>query len=52
MQEQPSIGIPALYFVYRTESSMEKVPDSKWRQLAEIWKEYLRSQGLPLTPKP
>jgi transcriptional regulator with XRE-family HTH domain len=52
MQEQPSIGIPALYFVYRTESSMEEVPDSKWRQLAEIWKEYLRSQGLPLTPKP
>jgi hypothetical protein len=44
MQEQPSIGIPALYFVYRTESSMEEVPDSKWSQLAEIWKEYVKRQ--------
>jgi hypothetical protein len=41
MLQQPSIGIPALYFVYRTESTMEEVPDSKWRQLAEIWNDYL-----------
>jgi hypothetical protein len=51
MLEQPSIGIPALYFVYRTESSMEEVPDSKWRQLAEIWREYLKAQGLSLPQK-
>jgi hypothetical protein len=42
MQEQPSLGIPALYFVYKTESSMETVPDTLWRQLSEIWKDYVR----------
>lgn len=42
MLEQPSIGIPALYFVYRTESTMEEVPDSKWRDLAEIWTSYVQ----------
>ena len=42
MLRQPSIGIPALYFVSRTESTMEEVPDSKWRQLAEIWNAYVR----------
>jgi hypothetical protein len=44
MQEQPSIGIPALYFVYQTETTMEEVPDSKWQQLAEIWKEYVKTR--------
>ncbi len=43
MQKQPSIGIPALYFVYKTESTKEDVPDSKWRQLAEIWNTYLKN---------
>jgi hypothetical protein len=42
MQQQPSIGIPALYFVYRTETTMEEVPEDKWRQLAEIWTSYVR----------
>ena len=42
MLEQPSIGIPALYFVYRTESTMEEVTDSKWRDLAEIWTAYVQ----------
>ncbi len=42
MQAQPSIGIPALYFVYETESTKEKVPDEKWKQLAEIWNSYVR----------
>jgi hypothetical protein len=37
MQQQPSIGIPALYFVYKTETTLEEVPESDWRQLAEIW---------------
>jgi len=41
MQQQPSIGIPALYFVYRTETTMEEVPDEKWRQLGEIWTAYV-----------
>ena len=42
MQQQPSIGIPALYFVYKTESTMEEVPESDWRQLAEIWNAYVK----------
>jgi hypothetical protein len=42
MLQQPAIGIPALYFVYQTESTREEVPDSKWRQLAEIWNAYVR----------
>ena len=42
MLEQPSIGIPALYFVTQTESTREQVPDSKWRQLREIWNEYVQ----------
>lgn len=42
MLEQPSIGIPALYFVYRTESTMEEVPDSKWSELREIWTAYVK----------
>jgi hypothetical protein len=42
MQVQPSLGIPALYFVYQTESTKEEVPGEKWRQLAEIWRAYIR----------
>jgi len=41
MLAQPSIGIPALCFVYQTESTMEQVPDEKWRHLAEICTTYL-----------
>jgi hypothetical protein len=41
MQQQPSIGIPALYFVYRTESTKEVVPDPLWHQLTAIWERYL-----------
>jgi hypothetical protein len=43
MREQPSIGIPALYFVHRTESTMEEVPEATWRQLAEIWDAYVKA---------
>ena len=42
MQAQPSIGIPALYFVYRTESTMEETPAEMWQRLAEIWTAYVR----------
>jgi hypothetical protein len=45
MQQQPQIGIPALYFVHRTETTMEEVPEEKWRQLAEIWSAYVRGLG-------
>lgn len=45
MEAQPSIGIPALYFVHRTESTMEEPPDSDWAALAGIWSRYIA--GLP-----
>ena len=40
MQAQPSIGIPALYFVEKTESTKEIVPDDMWHRLADIWTTY------------
>ncbi|MGB6689345.1 MAG: TIM-barrel domain-containing protein [Terracidiphilus sp.] len=45
MEAQPSIGIPALYFVHRTESTLEVPPDSDWVALAGIWGRYIA--GLP-----
>jgi len=50
MREQPSIGIPSLYFVHRTESTMEEVPEGTWRQLKEIWDAYVK--GLDGTAAP
>ena len=48
MQAQPSIGIPALYFVRRTESTLESPPDWAWAALAGMWKDYV--QGLSPVP--
>ena len=33
---QPQLGIPALYFVSKTENTKETVPDSMWHELAAI----------------
>lgn len=41
MQAQPSIGIPALYFVRRTESTLEEPPKQDWVALAGIWQRYI-----------
>lgn len=41
MEAQPSIGIPALYFVSRTESTWEEPPKSDWAALAGIWQRYV-----------
>jgi hypothetical protein len=41
MQAQPSIGIPALYFLHRTESTLEEPPDSTWPALAALWRRYI-----------
>jgi len=41
MQAQPSIGIPALYFLHRTESTLEEPPESDWIALAGIWRRYI-----------
>jgi hypothetical protein len=43
MQVQPSIGIPALYFLHRTESTLEEPPESDWVALAGIWRRYIAS---------
>jgi len=43
MQAQPSIGIPALYFVTKTESTQESPSNEQWRELARIWRNYVES---------
>jgi hypothetical protein len=40
MQAQPSIGIPSLYFVTRTESTQESPSPSDWSYLAALWRKY------------
>ena len=47
MQAQPSIGIPALYFLHRTESTLEEPPEPDWITLAEIWRQYIASASKP-----
>src|SRR5262249_9400848 len=41
MQSQPFIGIPALYFVHRTETTLEEPSQSEWGALAKLWQEYI-----------
>ncbi len=41
MQAQPSIGIPALYFITRTESTQEAPTDAQWSALNGIWQAYI-----------
>ena len=41
MQAQPFIGVPALYFVHRTETTLEEPSQSEWGALAKIWQEYI-----------
>jgi hypothetical protein len=43
MQAQPSIGIPALYFITKTESTQEAPSDAQWSALAGLWKSYIAS---------
>jgi hypothetical protein len=43
MEAQPSIGIPALYFLHRTESTLEEPPEEDWSSLAGIWRRYIDS---------
>jgi len=43
MQAQPSIGIPALYFVTRTESTQESPSDGQWSSLGVLWRSYIES---------
>ena len=41
MQAQPTIGIPALYFVTHTESTQESPADWQWKALAGLWQSYI-----------
>jgi hypothetical protein len=41
MQAQPSIGVPALYFVTRTESTQESPSAEQWEALAGLWRSYI-----------
>jgi hypothetical protein len=43
MQTQPSIGIPALYFVTRTETTQESPTPADWSYLAALWRQYIAS---------
>ncbi len=43
MQAQPSIGIPALYFVTRTETTQESPSPADWIYLTALWREYIDS---------
>jgi hypothetical protein len=52
MEAQPSIGIPALYFVHQTESTMEAPPDSDWVALAGIWNRYIADLPSQDAPRP
>lgn len=45
MQQQPTIGIPSLYFVSRTVLTQESPTKAQWAYLASIWKEYIHSLG-------
>lgn len=48
MLAQPSIGVPALYFVTRTESTQESPSDEQWEALGGLWRSYI--QGLDVRP--
>ena len=41
MQAQPSIGVPALYFVTRTESTQESPSREQWDALVDLWESYI-----------
>ena len=48
MEAQPSIGVPALYFLHRTESTLEEPAEWQWDALGGIWREYIAQ--LPWAP--
>jgi hypothetical protein len=43
MLAQPTIGVPALYFVTRTESTLEAPSDAQWSALAGLWRTYIEA---------
>ena len=47
MEAQPSIGIPALYFLHRTESTLEEPAEWQWDALGGIWRAYIAELPKP-----
>jgi hypothetical protein len=43
MQAQPTIGIPALYFITKTEATQESPSAEDWTYLAALWTQYIHS---------
>ena len=43
MLAQPTIGVPALYFVTRTESTLEAPSEAQWAALAGLWRTYIET---------
>jgi hypothetical protein len=52
MQAQPTIGIPALYFVTKTEATQESPPAEDWAYLAALWTQYIHSLGSAFAKAP
>ena len=52
MMAQPSIGIPALYFVSQMEATQEMPSDADWQYLAAVWKRYIGSLPPELQENP
>jgi len=46
MEAQPSIGVPALYFLHKTESTLEEPAEWQWEALGGIWREYVKAQAV------
>jgi hypothetical protein len=46
MQAQPSIGVPALYFVTRTETTQERPSPADWSYLAALWRQYIANVNM------
>jgi hypothetical protein len=43
MKVQPTIGVPALYFVTKTEATQESPTGEQWTELKSIWDAYIQS---------
>ncbi|MDR3741693.1 MAG: hypothetical protein P4L40_21955 [Terracidiphilus sp.] len=41
MEAQPSIGVPALYFLHKTESTLEEPKEWQWLALKGMWEDYV-----------
>jgi hypothetical protein len=45
MKVQPTIGVPALYFVTKTEATQESPTSEQWAELKRLWDAYIQSMN-------